>query len=120
MVYPKSLRKEEQKIINQKRSDNVRARWNVLKNANQAIGEGVAKALLKPPTRRRSKLFYYIGYIYLPVGFLILLPSMLFLNQVVISGIIILWALGYFALMHLDDKLMERDNENERFHNKNK
>lgn len=119
MVYPKSLRKEEQKITNQKRSDNVKARWHILKNANQAISEGVAKAILKPPTRKRSKLFYYIGYIYIPIGFLILLLGFLYLNQAAVLGAELLWGIGYLLLIHLDEKNMERENENERLHHKN-
>lgn len=78
--------------------------------ANRKISEGVAKKLLKPPTRRKSKLFYYIGYIYLPIGFLVLMPAFAFLDQRVVLGATMLYGAGGIGLMYLDDKLTERKN----------
>jgi len=102
MVYPQSLRKEEPKMINQKQSDNAKDRWqnNPTWN-NKKVSEEVTKRILKP---KRSTLFYYIGYIYLPVGFLVLMPSFIFLNQTVVMGATALWAIGYFILVKIDEK----------------
>lgn len=78
--------------------------------ANRKISKSVAKALLKPPLKRRSKLFYYIGYIYLPIGFLVLMPAFVFLDPRVVLGATMLYGAGGVGLMYLDDKLVEREN----------
>jgi len=110
MVYQKDTWKE----ISQKRSDRAKNIW-----AKRKITEGVANAVLKPPIRRRSKLWNYITYIYLPLGFLAFMPAFIYLDTRTVLWTTVLWAAGFLALINMDEKQMEKEYENERVRDKN-
>ena len=100
MVYPKSLYKHETiRLYPKETAEQVT-------NIRKAVSVGIAKQLLKKPTKKINQLYKYLDTIYIPIGAVggliaVIVGGLNIISPWITVLYILLWTVGYFTLNKL-------------------